>query len=335
MACSKLLDGDLPEITNFILNNLRNDFKSLHSCILVNRFWCRITVPLLWENPFSFNFNNQNSHFLDIYLSSFQDDDKKILQQIGINRINSLSLKSLSFNYPSYIKTVDTHKIEMIIRDWILKFTTLAEDTTPPLQENDSTFTNNNNNSQPLPPSQAVTPQNVRPLTISPGLAISISTLSESAQSLVHAALSAIFNLNEPDSLKVKNSIQFIYTKLFKLFIENDAILNTLHFNIENLDSAIFDDIYKLFLNHPHFISEIKNFAFGFIKNDSLNYVAYEQGSIDSIDDEICYKSLKERIKRMGSSVKVESFDPYHIRNLSDYSWKTDYILLIEDWLHF
>lgn len=247
MASSKVLDGDLPEITSFILRNLRNDIKSLHSCILVNRFWCRIAIPLLWENPFSNKLNNPKSHFLDIYLSSLQDDDNNVLEELEINRINT---RLSSFNYPSYIKTVDTHKIEMIIREWILYFTTLANETDE-MVENNSIQTSQ----------QSIIP---RPLTISPELAISISTLAESAQSLVHAALSAIFNLNKPDSSKVKNAIQRIYTEIFKLFIESGATLNTFHLNIDNLDSAIFNDIYKLFLNNPQFISDIKNFTFGF-----------------------------------------------------------------------
>src|SRR4051812_27515373 len=95
MSCSKVFDGNLPEITSFILRNLRNDFKSLHSCVLVNRLWCRIAIPLLWETPFSINFDNQNSHFLDIYLSSLQDDDKATLMELEINRIDSLASKSL------------------------------------------------------------------------------------------------------------------------------------------------------------------------------------------------------------------------------------------------
>ncbi|GBC03181.1 hypothetical protein RclHR1_00500029 [Rhizophagus clarus] len=261
MACSKILDGDLPEITNFILRNLRNDYKSLHSCILVNRFWCRIAIPLLWENPFSINFsNNQHSHFLDIYLSSLQDEDNNLLEELGINRINT---KLSSFNYPSYIKTVDTYKIEMTIREWILTFTTLANEPDS-LQENDSIYNDNINSQSSQQPSQPNNNNNIRPLTISPELAISISTLAESAQSLVHAALSAIFNLNKPDSPRVKNAIHRIYTGLFKLFIESGATLNTFHLNIENLNSAIFNDIYKLFIDYPQFISDIKNFTFGF-----------------------------------------------------------------------
>ncbi|KAF0461853.1 hypothetical protein F8M41_000348 [Gigaspora margarita] len=33
-----------------IFNNFQNDSKSLYSCLLVNRYWCRIVVPILWRN---------------------------------------------------------------------------------------------------------------------------------------------------------------------------------------------------------------------------------------------------------------------------------------------
>src|SRR5437762_279984 len=37
-----------------IFTELENDKSSLYSCILVNRFWCRIAVPILWKTPFDF-----------------------------------------------------------------------------------------------------------------------------------------------------------------------------------------------------------------------------------------------------------------------------------------
>ena len=68
MACSKLFSGDLPEISTCIIQNLRNNFNALHSLALVNHFWCRLAIPLLWEDPFSIKYQeNLSLHFLDIY----------------------------------------------------------------------------------------------------------------------------------------------------------------------------------------------------------------------------------------------------------------------------
>ena len=78
MACPKVFSEDLPEITNYIIQYLRNDFKSLHSCIFVNRFLCRITIPILWEDPFSITCQERYSYnFLNTYFSLIDEDDKQ------------------------------------------------------------------------------------------------------------------------------------------------------------------------------------------------------------------------------------------------------------------
>ncbi|GBC30875.1 hypothetical protein GLOIN_2v1767282 [Rhizophagus irregularis DAOM 181602=DAOM 197198] len=57
--------GDLPELTNEIIQYLRNDISTLYSCIFVNRLWCRLAIPLLWEDPFSIP--TQHYHCIEIY----------------------------------------------------------------------------------------------------------------------------------------------------------------------------------------------------------------------------------------------------------------------------
>ena len=59
MTYSKIF-SDVPELINEIIRYLRNDFSTLHSCILVNRLWCRLTIPLLWEDPFSISTKNHS-----------------------------------------------------------------------------------------------------------------------------------------------------------------------------------------------------------------------------------------------------------------------------------
>src|SRR6266536_2657278 len=113
MACSKIFSGDLPEITNFIIQYLRNDLKSLYSCILVNRHLCRITIPILWEDPFSVVRQEGSScNLLDTYLLFFNEDDKTKLKEFGIT-IDSPSFQKPLFNYPSFIKTLNPYRVEV------------------------------------------------------------------------------------------------------------------------------------------------------------------------------------------------------------------------------
>jgi len=108
MSYSKLFSGDLPELIYEIIKDFQNDSSSLHSCILVNRLWCRLTIPLLWEDPFSiikyYNFPSYKSqyYFIEIYLCNLNGDDKTKFNEYGINC--DLLTSNTLFNYPTFIK---------------------------------------------------------------------------------------------------------------------------------------------------------------------------------------------------------------------------------------
>src|SRR5687767_1637036 len=108
MTCSKIFSGDLPELTYEVIKYFQNDYPTLHSCILVNRLWCRLAIPLLWENPFSIPTENYN--FIKIYLHNSNSDFKTKLIEYKI--INSSSLPSNTlFNYPSLLKYLNINRI--------------------------------------------------------------------------------------------------------------------------------------------------------------------------------------------------------------------------------
>ncbi|CAB5198261.1 unnamed protein product [Rhizophagus irregularis] len=111
MSCSKRF---LPELTIEVTKYLQNDYSTLYSCILVNRFWCHLATPLLWENPFSIRTENYN--FIEIYLQFSNDDFKTKLKEYNIIN-NSLSSKTL-FNYPSFLKYLNIHKLIISVQEW-------------------------------------------------------------------------------------------------------------------------------------------------------------------------------------------------------------------------
>src|SRR6201999_2324060 len=92
------------------------DFKTLYSCALVSRLWCRLAIPLLWEDPFSIKFP-KNYHFIEIYLHNLNDHDKLKLNEYGIS--NDLFPSNILFNYPSFIKCLDTQRISNSIENWV------------------------------------------------------------------------------------------------------------------------------------------------------------------------------------------------------------------------
>ncbi|CAB4426500.1 unnamed protein product [Rhizophagus irregularis] len=115
MSCSKIFSGDLPELLYEIIEYFQNDYSTLHSCILVNKLWCRLAIPLLWENPFSIPTGNYN--FIEVYLHYLNDDLKTKLNEYKI--VGPLLTTNTPFNYPSFIKYLNIRKINSSIEMWL------------------------------------------------------------------------------------------------------------------------------------------------------------------------------------------------------------------------
>ncbi|CAB5182279.1 unnamed protein product [Rhizophagus irregularis] len=111
MACSKVFSENLRELTDEIIQYFRYDYSTLYSCILVNRLWCRLAIPLLWEDPFSVP--TQNYQVIEILLVNLNEKDKAHLIEHGIIKI--LFSSNTLFNYPNFIKCLSTHNIRISI----------------------------------------------------------------------------------------------------------------------------------------------------------------------------------------------------------------------------
>src|SRR5688572_12078753 len=116
MACSKLFSGDLPELSTNIIQNLHNNFNTLYSLALVNRFWCRLAIPLLWEDPFSIKYReNLPPYFIDTYFLFLNEKDKSKLKEIRPYKFKHKPL----FNYPGLIKTLNFFELQLHVRKWL------------------------------------------------------------------------------------------------------------------------------------------------------------------------------------------------------------------------
>jgi hypothetical protein len=100
----------IEDCLRMIFNELQYDSSSLYSCILVNRFWCRVALPILWKNPLTLN---KISHFklynMIIYL--LPTSSKKLL----FDNITELPLCKFSgkplFNYISFFSRISPNFI--------------------------------------------------------------------------------------------------------------------------------------------------------------------------------------------------------------------------------
>ena len=65
------------DILFLLFKKLREDSKSLFSCLMVNKLWCETAVPILWRNPWCYDINYSNKIYLFITIASYLPDDIK------------------------------------------------------------------------------------------------------------------------------------------------------------------------------------------------------------------------------------------------------------------
>jgi hypothetical protein len=101
---------------------LEEDKSSLHSCLLVNRLWCEISVRILWKNVLGFKYTtfmpyqfNLSSNILGILISCLSNESKELLRRNEII-ISTSSSKLPTFNYASFCKVLSIRKIDQMIQ---------------------------------------------------------------------------------------------------------------------------------------------------------------------------------------------------------------------------
>jgi len=102
----------MPELLENFLNHLNNEIDSLYSCALVSRHLCKISIPILWQDPFSFD---QNPLFISQYFSSLDENEKLGLKEYGIN----IEFPNTLFNYARFLKFLDLNSFEQEVENWI------------------------------------------------------------------------------------------------------------------------------------------------------------------------------------------------------------------------
>ncbi|RIB30648.1 hypothetical protein C2G38_1628918 [Gigaspora rosea] len=113
---SKIHMGDMPELMENILYNLNNEICSLYSCALVSRHWCKMAVPILWQDPFS---SDQSPLFISKYFSSLGVDDKFILKKWLKEREINEEFSNTLFDYARFLKVLDIWSLESKVREWL------------------------------------------------------------------------------------------------------------------------------------------------------------------------------------------------------------------------
>jgi hypothetical protein len=100
------------DVLILILEELEDDIKSLYSCLLVNKTWCKIIVPILWKNFLKHLKEEEKS--INIILSHLSNEVKENLKDQDIN-LSSIMLRQIPlFDYISYCRYFNLFRLENI-----------------------------------------------------------------------------------------------------------------------------------------------------------------------------------------------------------------------------
>ncbi|RIA80417.1 hypothetical protein C1645_882174 [Glomus cerebriforme] len=104
---------------NEILEYLEDDMVNLHSCLLVNHLWCKISVRIFWRNVL----NYKTSNFRTL-IACLPNESKEILYNNEIIISTPTSNPPL-FNYAAFCKFLSVHqiicKLELLLNNQLLK----------------------------------------------------------------------------------------------------------------------------------------------------------------------------------------------------------------------
>ena len=104
------LNGD---ILYLIFKEFQDNKRILQSCLLVNKTWCEMIIPILWKNPWKYLVGKEKL-LLNIIVSHLSDDVKNDLMSQGIDFLNNCYQKPL-FDYISFCKHLNLDEIQRII----------------------------------------------------------------------------------------------------------------------------------------------------------------------------------------------------------------------------
>ncbi|RIA79724.1 hypothetical protein C1645_840064 [Glomus cerebriforme] len=103
----------MPELNKDVLHLIFQEFQdnryTLISCLLVNKTWCDVIVPILWKNPLKFARRDQL--LFNVIISHSSDKQKNKLKDQGFDFLTNSYQKPL-FNYTSFCKDLNLYEFE-------------------------------------------------------------------------------------------------------------------------------------------------------------------------------------------------------------------------------
>ncbi|RIA79465.1 hypothetical protein C1645_840600 [Glomus cerebriforme] len=106
------------DILVLIIEDLDNDYNSLFNCLLVNKFWCKTTVPILWKDFLNYVHINYKFYSLLKIFFYYLPENSPSLRLFHENKVNLsfVSTQKPLFNYISFIKSIIIFDMSQVIK---------------------------------------------------------------------------------------------------------------------------------------------------------------------------------------------------------------------------
>src|SRR5437868_4183288 len=115
----------IEDCLRIIFTELQHNRRSLYSCILVNRFWCQIAIPILWKGPNPYHHgDNPSPSFRKLYstiIYFLPESSKQLLIDSNIILPSTAFSNKPLFNYISFFSKISASFIKQMINSLIKK----------------------------------------------------------------------------------------------------------------------------------------------------------------------------------------------------------------------
>ncbi|RGB25483.1 hypothetical protein C1646_802296 [Rhizophagus diaphanus] len=99
------------DVLFLILEEVKKDKKSLYSCLFVNKEWCKVTLPFLWNNPNEYC--KSSKLFFNTLLLHLSEESKDNLKNHGVELFTEIYNRPL-FHYIYFWKHLNLHSLDII-----------------------------------------------------------------------------------------------------------------------------------------------------------------------------------------------------------------------------
>ncbi|RIB31016.1 hypothetical protein C2G38_2727 [Gigaspora rosea] len=101
-----------------IFKNFHTKYRTLFSCLLVNRHWCRIIIPILWSEPTKYI---DDLRLIRIYLLALNVEEQALLQHFKIKLPNYQKLLFEYSNFATYVGFYLKDRYTDGVKNWLYK----------------------------------------------------------------------------------------------------------------------------------------------------------------------------------------------------------------------